>query len=52
MLPYRFIDDIEMLAYTLVFLYKGKIVLIIGNLPWMKYSNSVLYNEEVMRLKE
>ncbi|CAD8190735.1 unnamed protein product [Paramecium octaurelia] len=44
-LPYRFIDDIEMLAYTLVFLYKG-------HLPWMKYPNNILYNEEVMRHKE
>lgn len=41
-----------MLAYTLVFLYKGKVVLIIGHLPWMKFPNNILYNEEVMRHKE
>ncbi|CAD8121955.1 unnamed protein product [Paramecium sonneborni] len=44
-LPYRFIDDVEMLAYTLVFLFKG-------HLPWMKYPNTMIYNEEVMRHKE
>ncbi|CAD8112888.1 unnamed protein product [Paramecium primaurelia] len=44
-LPYRFIDDIEMLGYTLVFLFKGY-------LPWMKYPNTMLYNDEVMRHKE
>ncbi|CAD8209996.1 unnamed protein product [Paramecium octaurelia] len=43
--PYRFIDDIEMLAYTLVYLFKGQ-------LPWMKYPNTMLYNDEVMRHKE
>ncbi|CAD8126580.1 unnamed protein product [Paramecium sonneborni] len=42
---YKFIDDIEMLAYTLVFLYKG-------HLPWKKYGNQVLVNEVVLKQKE
>ncbi|CAK76112.1 unnamed protein product (macronuclear) [Paramecium tetraurelia] len=42
---YRFLDDIEMLAYTLVFLYNG-------HLPWKKYGNEVLANEDALKQKE
>ncbi|CAD8211399.1 unnamed protein product [Paramecium pentaurelia] len=42
---YRFLDDIEMLAYTLVFLYNG-------HLPWKKYGNEVLVNGDALKQKE